>query len=190
MAHQEKMLIRPRLNSKISKIFFVYSISETNSLILPVHLPLCSIYMFRALLPLKWSCSWEFCFLLQSSHVTQLSNPVGRTELRNLISFIWQICGKGKFRIWLYGAAFICIRQTTGLQSWQLCHIYFSLPKSSSVWSILLLSWMKTFLKQHLNKNTQQHEHVIKYKSAVHSEGYFEVYKHPNESEITLQKSW
>lgn len=105
MAHQEKMSIRPRLNSKISKIFFVYSISETNSLILPVHLPLCSIYMFRALLPLKWSCSWEFCFLLQSSHVTQLSNPVGRTELRNLISFIWQICGKGKFRIWQHLSA-------------------------------------------------------------------------------------
>lgn len=100
--------------------FFVYSISETYSLIFPVHLPLCSIYMFKALLPLQWSCSWEFCFLLQSSHITQLSNPVGRTDLSNLISFIWQICGKSKFKIWLYGAAFICIRQTTGFQSWQL----------------------------------------------------------------------
>lgn len=87
--------------------FFVYSIWEAYSLIFPVHLPLCSIYMLKVLLPLKWTCSWEFCFLFQSSHVTQFSNPLGKTDLSNLISFIWQICGKGTCRIWLCGAAFI-----------------------------------------------------------------------------------
>lgn len=60
---------------------FVCSTSEAHSLIFAVYL----LYnMFKALFPLKSCCFWEYVFLLQITHITQLSKLLGNTNLVKL----------------------------------------------------------------------------------------------------------
>lgn len=61
---------------------FVCSISEAYSLIFPVYLLLCSIYVFKALLPLELSWFWEFFFLLQISLNIQFSNLLEKDKFK------------------------------------------------------------------------------------------------------------